>query len=92
MVDLATGNDGAQPINCGAGINLSIRELAEKIARIVGFEGRLVFDRSKPDGTPRELMDSGRMAALGWKPSIDLDESIADTYQWFLERMGTLTE
>ena len=49
--------DGAEPINCGAGMDLSIRELAEKIARIVGFEGRLVFDRSKPDGTPRKLMD-----------------------------------
>ena len=84
--------DGAEPINCGAGMDLSIRELAEKIARIVGFEGRLVFDRSKPDGTPRKLMDSSRMAALGWKPSIGLDEGIADTYQWFLERMGTLAE
>jgi GDP-L-fucose synthase len=84
--------DGAQPINCGAGVDLSIRELAEKVARIIGFEGRLLFDSSKPDGTPRKLMDSGRMTALGWKPAIGLDEGIADTYRWFLERMETLTE
>jgi GDP-L-fucose synthase len=92
IVFLLDKYDDARPINCGAGIDLSIRELAENIARIVGFEGRLVFDRSKPDGTPRKLMDSSRMAALGWKPSIGLDEGIADTYRWFLERMGTLAE
>ena len=85
--------DGAEPINCGAGIDLSIRELAEKIARIIGFAGRLVFDGTKPDGTPRKLMDSGRMAALGWKPTIGLDQGIADTYRWFLEhRLETLSE
>lgn len=80
--------DGDQPINCGAGFDLSIRELAEKIGRIVGFEGQLVFDPSKPDGTPRKLMDSSRMAALGWKPRIGLDEGIADAYRWFLEHLA----
>jgi len=73
-----------EPLNCGASADLSIHELAEKIGRIVGFEGRLVFDPGKPDGTPRKLMDSGRIAALGWKPRIGLDEGIADAYRWFL--------
>jgi GDP-L-fucose synthase len=92
VVFLLDKYDDVQPINCGAGMDLSVRELAEKIARIIGFKGRLIFDRSKPDGTPRKLMDSSRMAALGWKPLIGLDEGIADTYRWFLERMETLTE
>jgi GDP-L-fucose synthase len=90
--DLADGTifllntyDGAEPVNCGAGSDLSIRELAEKIGRIVGFEGRLVFDTSKPDGTPRKLIDSSRINGLGWKPRIGLDEGISSTYQWFLE-------
>lgn len=76
--------DADAPINCGAGFDVSIRELAEKIGNIVGFEGRLVFDPAKPDGTPRKLMDSSRIAALGWKPRIGLDEGIAETYRWFL--------
>jgi GDP-L-fucose synthase len=90
--DLADGTifllntyDGAEPVNCGAGFDLSIRELAEKIGRIVGFEGRLVFDTSKPDGTPRKLIDSSRINGLGWTPRIGLDEGIASTYQWFLK-------
>jgi GDP-L-fucose synthase len=90
--DLADGTifllntyDGAEPVNCGAGFDLSIRELAEKIGGIVGFEGRLVFDTSKPDGTPRKLIDSSRINGLGWKPRIGLDEGISSTYRWFLE-------
>jgi GDP-L-fucose synthase len=77
--------DDAAPINCGAGMDLPIRDLAEKIGRIVGFDGKLVFDTSKPDGTPRKIMDSGKLAALGWKPRIAFDEGIADTYHWFLQ-------
>ena len=84
-VFLLNNYDGAEPINCGAGSDLSIRDLAEKISGIVGFEGRLVFDTSKPDGTPRKLIDSSRMAALGWTPRIGLDQGIAETYKWFLE-------
>ncbi|MEJ0051265.1 MAG: GDP-L-fucose synthase [Methylovirgula sp.] len=90
--DLADGTvfllntyDGAEPVNCGAGFDLSIRELAEKIGRTVGFEGRLVFDMSKPDGTPRKLIDSSRINGLGWRPRIGLEEGISSTYQWFLE-------
>jgi GDP-L-fucose synthase len=84
VVFLLEKYDGDQPINCGAGVELSIRELAEKIGRIVGFEGELAFDSTKPDGTPRKIMDSGRLAALGWTPRIGLDEGLADTYRWFL--------
>ncbi|TAL76848.1 MAG: GDP-L-fucose synthase [Beijerinckiaceae bacterium] len=80
--------DADAPLNCGAGFDVSIRELAEKIGSIVGFEGRLVFDPAKPDGTPRKLMDSSRIATLGWKPRIGLDEGIAETYKWFLEHFG----
>ncbi len=90
--DLADGTifllntyDGAEPVNCGAGFDLSIRQLAEKIGRIVGFEGRLVFNTSKPDGTPRKLIDSSRINGLGWRPRIGLEEGISSTYQWFLE-------
>jgi GDP-L-fucose synthase len=94
--DLADGTifllntyDGGEPVNCGAGFDLSIRELAEKIGGIVGFEGRLVFDTSKPDGTPRKLIDSSRINGLGWKPRIGLDEGISSTYQWFLETQAS---
>jgi len=80
--------DAAEPINCGAGFDITIKELAERIARIIGFGGALVFDRTKPDGTPRKLMDSRRIATLGWKPRIGLDEGIAQTYRWFVENMA----
>jgi GDP-L-fucose synthase len=76
--------DGSEPINCGAGSDVSIRQLAETIGRVVGFEGTLVFDRSKPDGTPRKLMDSSRLAALGWKPKTSLETGIAEVYRWFV--------
>ncbi len=80
--------DGDEPINCGAGSDISIRALAEKIAGIIGFSGKLVFDTTKPDGTPRKLMDSGRINALGWKPEISLDEGIAHSYSWFRENVA----
>jgi GDP-L-fucose synthase len=82
--------DGDEPINCGAGSDLSILELAQKIKQIVGFEGKLVFDSTKPDGTPRKLMDSSRMAALGWRPRIGLDDGIADAYRWFLSHQDPI--
>jgi len=77
--------DGAEPINCGAGVDVTIAELAETIGRVVGFSGTLVFDASKPDGTPRKLMDSSRMAALGWKPRTSLEQGIAEVYRWYLD-------
>jgi len=70
-------------INVGSGSDLTIRALAELIAEVVGFEGAFVYDSSKPDGTPRKLMDSSRINALGWKPSISLKDGIASAYDWY---------
>ncbi len=75
-----------QFINVGSGKEVSIRELAETVQRIVGFHGPIVWDKSKPDGTPRKLMDSSRLAALGWKPEVDLEAGIRRAYQDFLEK------
>jgi GDP-L-fucose synthase len=83
VVFLMDRYDGSEPINCGASSDVSIRELAEMVGRITRFEGKLVFDTSKPDGTPRKLMDSSRLAALGWRPSKGLEEGIRDVYGWF---------
>jgi GDP-L-fucose synthase len=77
--------DRPEPINVGTGTDLTIRELAGKVAAAVGYTGTIGTDPSKPDGTPRKLLDVGRLSALGWKPAIGLDEGIAGTYQWFLE-------
>jgi GDP-L-fucose synthase len=72
-------------INVGVGEDLTIRELAEAIRGVVGFRGELVFDPSKPDGTPRKLVDTSRLTALGWMPRIPLGDGLASTYRWFLE-------
>jgi GDP-L-fucose synthase len=72
-------------VNIGFGDDVTIRELAETVCDVVGFEGQLAFDSSKPDGTPRKLMDSSKLFALGWKPRIALRDGIADAYRWFLE-------
>lgn len=74
-------------INVGTGIDCTISELAETIARVTGFEGRLVFDRTKPDGAPRKLMDVSRLAALGWAASVSLEDGLESTYQWFVENI-----
>ncbi len=75
-----------QFINVGFGSDLSIRELAELIKRVVGFAGEIVWDASKPDGTPRKLMDSSRLFALGWHPQVDLETGIRRTYEDFLRK------
>jgi len=72
-------------INVGWGRDITIRELAETVAQVVGFTGSLRFDTSKPDGTPRKQLDVARLAALGWTPRIDLEAGIRSTYSWFLE-------
>ncbi len=77
--------DEAEPINCGAGAEVSIADLAHIVAEVVGFPGRLRFDLSKPDGTPRKLMDSSRLNALGWRPTIPLADGVRATYRWYLE-------
>ena len=70
-------------INVGFGEDIPIRELAELISEIVGFDGVIIWDESKPDGTPRKLLDVSRISALGWKPTIGLEDGIKSTYQWF---------
>jgi GDP-L-fucose synthase len=79
------GYDGPL-VNIGTGTDLTIRALAELVCRVVGFQGRLVFDASKPDGTPRKLMDVSRLNALGWRAPTDLEEGVALAYQDFLAR------
>lgn len=72
-------------INVGTGVDCTIREMAETMAKVVGFEGKVVFDTTKPDGTPRKLMDVSRLAALGWQYRVDLEAGLRLTYQWFLD-------
>lgn len=88
-LDEATWKRETQPmlshLNVGTGVDCTIRELAETVARVTGFEGRLVFDDSKPDGTPRKLMDVGRLQRLGWQASIGLEEGLRDAYGWFVK-------
>jgi GDP-L-fucose synthase len=79
----------AEPIvNLGWGEDVTIRELAEMVAAVAGFEGRLEFDSSKPDGTPRKLLDTSRLTSLGWKPKIALKDGIEQTYAWFKQHVA----
>ena len=75
-------------INVGSGHELSIADLARLVAEVVGFEGDLVFDASKPDGTPRKLVDTTRLRALGWQPRLDLRDGLRDAYGWFLTNVA----
>ena len=77
---------GEQHLNIGVGEDISIRELAELIADVVGWDGELVFNTEMPDGTPRKLLDVSRMRDLGWEASRGLREGIEETYAWFLEQ------
>ncbi len=80
--------DSPEIINVGCGEDVTIRELAEIILEVVGFEANLVFDPTKPDGTPRKLLDTTRLKKLGWKPRISLRDGIRQTYEWFLKNDG----
>jgi GDP-L-fucose synthase len=84
-VFLLKNYDSPELINIGSGTDVTIRELAELVCEVLGYDGTLVFDPTKPDGTPRKLMDSSRLFALGWKPRIPLREGIAHAHAWFLE-------
>src|SRR3712207_1948856 len=75
--------DEPEPINVGVGEDLPIRELAEMVADVVGYRGELHFDSSKPDGTPRKLLDVSRIRAIGWEPRIGLRDGITETYGWY---------
>lgn len=93
-LDIETFKANTQPmlshINVGTGIDCTIRELAETVAKVTGFQGRLEFDATKPDGTPRKLMDVSRLADLGWKASITLENGLRDAYQWYLENLDQI--
>ena len=71
-------------INVGTGVDCTIRELAETVARVVGFTGNVTFDATKPDGTPRKLLDVSRLKALGWQYSVSLEAGLQQAYAWFL--------
>ncbi|SFS19732.1 GDP-L-fucose synthase [Yoonia litorea] len=77
-------------INVGTGTDISILELAQQVAEITGFEGRITTDPDKPDGTPRKLMDVSRLKAMGWEATISLDEGLRSTYTWFLDNQTDL--
>ncbi len=76
-------------INVGTGIDCTIKELTETVARVIGFEGEIVWDTTKPDGTPRKLMDVTRLESLGWRASIDLENGLKDAYKWFLANQNS---
>ena len=76
-------------INVGTGVDLSIKELAETVRDVVNPSAELVWDTSKPDGTPRKLLDVSRLRALGWEPSIELGDGLSATYRWFLDQIAT---
>jgi len=73
-------------INVGTGVDITIREMAEIMQRVVGFEGQLTFDTTKPDGTPRKLIDVSRLSDMGWNYHVDLEEGLRKTYKWYLEQ------
>lgn len=79
-------------INVGAGTDVSIADLAGLLAEVTGFQGQISFDRSKPDGTPRKLMDVSRLGRMGWQAKTPLREGIAETYRWFLENKDGLRQ
>lgn len=78
--------DGDEPVNIGCGQDLTIRELAETVKNVTCYQGSIAWDTSKPDGTPRKLLDISRLTALGFAPRIPLRDGIARTYAWWLER------
>nr|KYP47431.1 Putative GDP-L-fucose synthase 2 [Cajanus cajan] len=79
---------GLEHLNVGSGKEVTIKELAELMKEVVGFEGDLVWDATKPDGTPRKLMDSSKLASLGWTPKVSLKDGLVDTYKWYLENVN----
>lgn len=85
LVFLLQHYSDAEHINVGTGSDIAIRDLADMIARIVGFEGGIALDTSRPDGTPRKLISSDKLLAMGWAPQITLEQGIRDTYRWFLD-------
>jgi GDP-L-fucose synthase len=73
-------------INVGTGVDVTIREMAEMMKKVVGFKGELTFDTTKPDGTPRKLIDVTRLSNMGWNYTIGLEEGLKETYEWYLSK------
>ena len=84
LIHVLKAYSDAESINVGSGADLTIRDLAEAVARAVGFAGAIMTDPSKPDGTPRKLMASDKLRALGWQPRVGLQDGLAGTYGWYL--------
>ncbi len=90
VVHLMRSYEGEDVVNVGCGADISIRDLAGLVARVVGYAGRVATDPSRPDGTPRKLLDAARLRSLGWQPSIGLEDGIRQTHRWFLENQASL--
>jgi GDP-L-fucose synthase len=75
---------GEEHVNVGTGVDVTVRELAETIAKVVGYQGGFAYDRSKPDGTPRKLLDVSRLTALGWQASTSLKAGLKQSYDWYV--------
>ena len=88
LLHLMTHYSGDTHVNVGSGSEITILELANLIAGVVGFKGRILMDASKPDGTPRKLLDTCKLAGLGWQPKIGLEEGLANSYRWFASHFG----
>lgn len=88
LVFLMRSYSAGEPVNVGTGEDIPILDLARLVCAVVGFEGEIWHDRSKPDGTPRKLMSAARLQAMGWRPTIGLEEGVAQTYAWFLAHAG----
>ena len=89
LVHVMQAYSAHEHINIGTGSDVTILEIAQLVCEVVGFKGTITHDLSKPDGTPRKLMSSDRLAALGWRPSIELRDGLARTYEMFLQRPPT---
>ncbi|KAK1316879.1 putative GDP-L-fucose synthase 1 [Acorus calamus] len=87
VVFLMENYSGLSHVNVGSGKEVTIKELAEMVKEAVGFEGGIVWDSTKPDGTPRKLMDGSKLTGMGWAPRVELKEGLAETYKWYLDNV-----
>lgn len=90
LVFLMNSYSDETPINIGSDVDHSIKELSEIVARVVGYEGDIIWDRSKPNGSPKRKLDTSKLDHFGWKPTVDLEDGLQSTYQWFLENHNDL--
>ena len=85
LVHIMKNYDDYEPINIGQGFDMEISEIAQRLAKILDWQGEFVYDKSKPDGSPRKLLDTSKLEALSWQSKIDFDQGVSDLYKWFLE-------